>query len=121
MTTKKMTARELKRFYADSTFKKNYIYDGHDLGAACGSDGTVFKLWSPVADRVELHLYPDGGESGCIRSVSMERGEKGVWMYRTEECLHGTYYDYDVSIGHETRRTADPQEPAESTAGAVWR
>ena len=106
--TKKMTARELKRFYADSTFKKNYIYDGHDLGAACGSDGTVFKLWSPVADRVELHLYPDGDESGCMRSVSMERGEKGVWMYRTEECLHGTYYDYDVSIGHETRRTADP-------------
>ena len=66
MTTKKMTARELKRFYADSTFKKNYIYDGHDLGAACGSDGTVFKLWSPVADRVELHLYPDGDESGCM-------------------------------------------------------
>ena len=76
--TKKMTARELKRFYADSTFKKNYIYDGHDLGAACGSDGTVFKLWSPIADRVELHLYPDGDESGCMRSVSMERGEKGV-------------------------------------------
>ena len=36
MTTEKMTARELKRFYADSTFKKNYIYDGHDLGVSCG-------------------------------------------------------------------------------------
>ena len=117
MTTEKMTARELKRFYADSTFKKNYIYDGHDLGVSCGGDGTVFKLWSPTAERVELHLYPDGGESGCMRSVSMEQGEQGVWLYRTEENLHGTYYDYDVTSGGETRRTADPYAKACGTNG----
>ena len=117
MTTEKMTARELKRFYADSTFKKNYIYDGHDLGVSCGGEGTVFKLWSPTAERVELHLYPDGGESGCMRSVSMEQGEQGVWVYRTEENLHGTYYDYDVTSGGETRRTADPYAKACGTNG----
>ena len=79
MTTKKMTARELKRFYADSTFKKTYIYDGHDLGAACGSDGTVFKLWSPVGTRAAVFApSPWNGERkayGCTE-------QKKIFMAR---------------------------------------
>lgn len=112
MMKKNRTAGELKRFYADRAFKKNYIYEGRDLGVSCGSGGTVFKLWSPAADQVELHLYPDGSESGCMRSVFLERAEKGVWQYRTKENLHGTYYDYDVTSGGETRRAADPYAKA---------
>ncbi len=38
-------------------------------------------------------------------------------MYRTEENLHGTYYDYDVTSGGETRRTADPYAKACGTNG----
>lgn len=92
--------------------KEKYHYGGRDLGVTCGAGGTVFKLWSPAADRVVLSLYPDGGESACLRSISMERGERGVWRYQTGENLHGTYYDYEVSACGVTRRTADPYAKA---------
>lgn len=68
----------------------------------------MFKLWSPCAEAVLLHFYPDGGSSSCSRSVPMEKQEKGVWMYQTGEELHGTYYDYEVTVDGGTVRTADP-------------
>lgn len=42
----------------------------------------------------------------------MEKQEKGVWSYRTDRELHGMYYDYDVTVYGETRRSADPYAKA---------
>lgn len=102
------TAREWKKFYADSEFRRNYIYDGDDLGVQCTEEGTVFRLWSPCAEKVMLHFYEDGGDSQAYENISMQKEEKGVWAYRTDKELHGVYYDYDVTIEGETKRTADP-------------
>ena len=102
------TAKEWKDIYEDSEFDRLYTYEGHDLGARCTAAGTVFKLWSPCADAVVLNFYEDGSLGAAYRSVPMERQEKGVWMYRCGEELHGTYYDYEVTTEGETTRTADP-------------
>lgn len=42
----------------------------------------------------------------------MAREEKGVWAFRTEKNLHGIYYDYEIRIDGETKRTADPYAKA---------
>ena len=34
-------------------FDERYGYDGKDLGAVCRGGRTVFKVWSPMAERVE--------------------------------------------------------------------
>lgn len=103
-----MTERELHQFYHSREFKDSCVYEGHDLGVVCGEEGSVFKVWSPVADEVVLCLYPEGEGEERICSIPMVKGEMGVWAYRTGENLHGVYYDYEVTVCGITQRTADP-------------
>lgn len=94
-------------------FDNEFRYDGKDLGAACNKEGTVFKIWSPLADKVTLCLYPDGNmgteeKKENRKAVEMEPEEKGVWRKEISGDLHGTYYDYEIERGGEKIRTADP-------------
>ena len=91
-------------------FDNEFRYDGKDLGAACSKEGTVFKLWSPLADKVTLYLYPDGNADTeeNRRTVEMEPEEKGVWRKEISGDLHGTYYNYEITRGKEVIETADP-------------
>lgn len=42
----------------------------------------------------------------------MKKREKGVWAYGFDQEFHGIYYDYEVTIEGECRRTADPYAKA---------
>lgn len=88
-------------------FDRRFRYDGKDLGVSCTEQGTVFKVWSPLAERIELRLYKDGSSMDCVRE-EMQRGERGVWGKEFGESLHGMYYDYLVRIDGKDTRTADP-------------
>lgn len=69
-------------------FDQKFRYDGKDLGAACNEEGTIFKLWCPLADRVTLQLYTDGtGDEK--KTIEMELAEKGVWQKKLSGDLHG--------------------------------
>ena len=107
-----MTQQELERFYKSRKFDRQYTYNGRDLGAVCSENGTTIKLWSPVADRVILHLYRNGDGGMPYASIPMEESNEGVWQYATKEKLHGVYYDYEVSACGKTQRTADPYAKA---------
>ena len=102
------TRQELKRLYHSSEFQKKYLYEGSDLGAVCTEEGTSFLLWSPLAEDVKLRFYKDGEKASCHQVVSMKKAEKGVWAYRTEENLHGVYYDYELTFDGEKTVTGDP-------------
>lgn len=91
----------------EKEFDESFGYDGGDLGARCTKEGTVFKVWSPLADRVELHLYA-ADYAKAYRTCELTPGEKGVFCWETKEDLHGVYYDYTVYRGKEAVRTADP-------------
>ncbi|MDY4971394.1 MAG: type I pullulanase [Lachnospiraceae bacterium] len=106
------TAAEWKKYYADPAFHEKYTYGGHDLGVQCSEKGTAFRLWSPCAESVMLHLYENGSDGTAYADICMEKQEKGVWAYHTEEELHGVYYDYDVTIDGEVQKTADPYAKA---------
>ena len=96
-----------RNWFDSPEFQEKYHCDA-PLGSFCGKDGTVFRLWAPTAQAVTLHLYDFGNDCGPWASVVMEAGERGLWTYRTEHDLHGKYYDFDVTVEHETYRTADP-------------
>ena len=92
-------------------FEQEYHYD-KPLGAFCGPDGSVIKLWAPTAENVFLHLYPTGNGGKALETVSMEKGKQGVWSYRTTRNLDGWYYDFDVTVDGVTSTTADPYAKA---------
>ncbi len=92
----------------DKDFDEKYRYDGKDLGVCCQQGRTVFKAWSPLAERVELRLYKEGTGGEACRAEEMHRKEKGIWEWEFPENLHGMYYDYLVRIDGKDTRTADP-------------
>jgi len=97
----------IKRTKYDPQFDAEYRYDGADLGCVCSGGRTVFKVWSPEAERVEASLYRDG-VSDAYRVCPLDRGNRGVWSLAVEEDLHGVFYDYSVWAGGRCARTADP-------------
>ncbi len=112
------TAKEWKKFYSTPEFRTQYTYEGHDLGVSCTQEGTVFRIWSPCAESIDLNFYKDGSLGDAERSVPMGKAEAGVWTYRTTEELHGTYYDYTIRMEGTVRRTADPYARACGPNGA---
>ncbi len=98
-------------YFSSREFEEKYYYDGK-LGSFCSDRGTVFLLWAPTANRIVLHLYRTGHETEVPRNETMRPYIKGVWRFETPENLDGIYYDYDVTVGGETRRTADPYAKA---------
>lgn len=106
------TRQEFKRLYNSSEFKEKYLYEKNDLGAVCTEEGTSFLLWSPLAEEVKLRLYKDGEASPCQQVIFMKKEEKGIWAYRTEQKLHGVYYDYEITMEGEKIITGDPYAKA---------
>jgi len=67
---------------------------------------TTFTIWSPIAEEIQLHLYPDGDQSKASKSLALEKGKKGVWQKIVEGDLNGTYYTYQVKTnGHWLKET----------------
>ncbi len=92
-------------------FDEKFRYDGKDLGAVCSEEGTIFKVWCPLADNVRLHLYENGETDECV-TYDCVPADRGIWYYACIENMHGTYYDYTVYRGGEETRTADPYAKA---------
>ena len=126
-----------KKFYRDNRNRSDFNYIG-PLGASATENGTVFRLWSPVAEAIRINLYENGGSGslkqdengsftqdyqtgdndGLIMSFPMQydRGN-GVWFYETTDNLAGVYYDFDITIEGNTRKTADPYAAAAGVNG----
>lgn len=100
-------------------FDKEYAYDGDDLGATWGEDGSTFKLWAPTAAKVELVTFKasDTADAPEDKTVAMKRGAKGVWS-ATETVAPGTAYVYRVSFADGTKNDSpDPYARASVVNG----
>lgn len=107
----------VKQFDSVKELDDRFRYDGKDLGAYCSERGSVFKVWSPFAEKVELRLYVDG-ETDIYEKREMLPDVHGTWKYCTEQNLSGIYYDYRVWINKKAVRTADPYAVACSCNGS---
>lgn len=95
------------------SFDEYPVYAGNDLGVTFTREKTVFKLWSPAADAVDLSLYDKDLESSPIEVIQMQRTDSGVWTSEIKKNLEGKYYTYTTT--HEEKKsepTADPYSVA---------
>lgn len=81
-------------------------FQGDDLGNRWSPQSTTFKVWSPVAEGVELVLF-DSAIGPSSSTHSMRRGTAGVWYVTVPGDLHGTYYQYHLRSYGRDWRAAD--------------
>lgn len=93
--------------FAGKEFDGKFRYDGKDLGVTCKGEKTVFKVWSPLAQKIKLRLFRDNVSEAWLEK-ELQPEEKGVWGIAFQENLHGMYYDYLVEIDGTEVSTADP-------------
>ena len=123
------TDLNISNYYDSSDFKKNYTYDGDDLGASVKNGKTTFKLWAPASRAVEIELFRQGhptkygtteypGDDVASKTFQMELGKNGVWSYTADEDLTGWYYTYSVTNGYKkTKNITDPYATATGING----
>lgn len=86
------------------------------LGYVYSPDATLFRTWSPVAERVELLLSTQDGAS---RTLQMTPGERGLWSIEVPGDLRGVRYRYRFHSYGEAREAADVHGFA-ATADSAW-
>ena len=100
--------------YSSAEFENEFTYDGINLGAVYSADNTIFKLWSPFADKVIVNLYQSGdiNSSDKIESYEMNKSENGVWDYQVNKDLDGVFYTFTTIFGDEKNEFCDPYAKA---------
>ena len=99
---------DLKNQYLSDSFAEHYPSPDEQLGIICTSSDTTFRLWSPLAVSVTLHLYANGDNGSLIRAVPMEKNSQGIWSAFLIGDWHCTYYSYRIDHGSYTEETGDP-------------
>ena len=105
--------------YSINDFDNLYKYDGR-LGACYSKEKTVFKIWAPLADSVEIIFFGKDAYSytkGYERIVKMDYKENGVWEKEIKEDLNGEYYNYIVRRDNIQYEVVDPYAKAVGVNG----
>ncbi len=89
-----------------SQIDKEFAADA-ELGAVWSAERTVFRVWSPLAERVSVNLYRTALADAPFKSLPMV-SENGVWSAAAEGDLSGVYYILSVTIDGRERETIDP-------------
>lgn len=87
---------------------------GGKLGADCSPERTVFRVWQPFAENVDLRLY--NAENDLFFSAAMSK-ENGVFEYEKSGDLDGVFYTFSVTRNGETVESADPYSFAVTADG----
>ncbi|WP_245308174.1 pullulanase [Halalkalibacter urbisdiaboli] len=92
-----------------------YHYEENDLGATYHENGNVtLKLWAPLASEVVVNFFDKDFATQEIGSLSLTKGEKGVWSLQLTAAdlgvadLNGYYYQYEVTNNGVTKQVLDP-------------
>ena len=89
-------------------------FDG-ELGANCTENGTVFRVWQPLAERVVLRLY---GKDGSVTDSVPLQSNDGVFECELSGDMDGVQYDFEVTRNGETIECADPYARSVTADGA---
>lgn len=79
-----------------SSLEEYPVYDGNDLGMHYSTDQTSFRLWSPAASEVRVHIYASGDGDNLIDSYSMSGDVQGTWVYQLKGDHKNQYYTFQV-------------------------
>ena len=96
---------EYEDYVGTREFDELYAYDGDDLGPVYTKKGTTFKLWSPLADRVQLKL--ESGEDKYVLH-EMSRKDRGIYEIAFRGDLFLKKYTYIVRVNGREKEILDP-------------
>ncbi|NNF34407.1 MAG: pullulanase, partial [Saprospiraceae bacterium] len=75
-----------------------HLYSEKELGANISSDGshTMFRIFSPRADKVKLYLYKGAEDKEPYSTIEMKADQNMVWEAKVEGNLKSVFYDFTV-------------------------
>ncbi|OPJ64186.1 type I pullulanase [Clostridium oryzae] len=100
--------------YSTKEFDDRY-YTEKPLGIHYSKTQTIFKLWSPIAENVDLLIYDSA--NSVPSKFSMEETKNGVWQIKLSGDYNGFFYNYQVKIQGEENEIIDPYARACSING----
>lgn len=117
-----LSVNQLAELYTSPAFEQQFTYFSDDLGATYTKQYTVWKVWSPVAEKIVLCLYTTGsdaetGAKALGRYVMELPKECGVWQLQLRGDYRNVYYTYEVTVSGVTTETADPYAKAAGVNG----
>ena len=90
-------------------FSRYPIYKGEDLGLRYSQAGSLFRIWSPVAEKAELIFYAKGAGGDAVQTISMNKAEAGTWTAEVKGDQQGRFYVFRVSVnGKWSQEVPDP-------------
>jgi pullulanase len=93
-------------------------YTGSDLGMQWSPEATHFKVWTPAAEAVRLHLYATGLGGEALKTISLDAQANGVWHTQIKGDQQGKYYTIQVKTGGKwLPETPDPYAKAVGANG----
>lgn len=90
-------------------FEDYPVYEGQDLGLTYTPAQSTFKVWSPPAASMQLHLYDQGADGTRLATHEMEQDNDGVWKATVNGDLAGKFYTFQATIkGQQMDEVPDP-------------
>ena len=74
------------------------VYTGNDLGARYTSANTMFRIYAPTANQVQLLLYTLGSGGSPRATIDLARAEQGTWTVSLSGDQAGTFYAFRANI-----------------------
>lgn len=96
-------------------FNDEFAYNG-TLGAIYTNERTLFRVWSPAAQKATLALYSNA-EIKEPSLYPMEKGPNGTWSYDFNGDTHEMVYMFRVKIGKDWHEAVDPYAKAVTVNG----
>ncbi len=97
-------------------FDKKYYYPFNDLGVTYSKEKTTFKIWAPLASKVELLLKKDIDDI-FYETYKLVREEFGVYSLTIFKDLEGYTYNYKIKNSGIEKITTDPYGKASIANG----
>ena len=93
------------------------VYTGNDLVAVYSQKMTIFKVWAPESESVNLNLYKQGEGDNLIDQHIMKKSANGTYVFEKQGDCNGIYYTYTVVNHGEEQEAVDPYTKAAGVNG----
>ena len=93
---------------SNSFIDSSLVYTGDDLGVTYTGTDATFKLWTPPATEVAVHIFDSANQSNELTDpnnpIAMTKGANGVWSVTVSPVdvgaasLDGCFYQYELTV-----------------------